>query len=270
MRTRTLQVTAADGSSQPVLVTWPAGVGHADAPAERWPLVVALHGRGEAVRGVAVGHRAFHDDYALPAAFAALARGRLARADLRGHVRRAHLDAINAALRAAPFRGVAVVTPYTPDLLRGPREDELERYCAWLARPLLEQVRAALPFIARGREGTGVDGISLGGMVALEAGSRHPEAFGAVGGIQPAINGRVRALAERLSAAARPTHLRLLSSDDDPFLPVVRELSEALSSRRVEHRLVVVPGPHDYSFNRGPGVVELLRFHGEVLERERR
>jgi hypothetical protein len=29
----------------------------------------------------------------------------------------------------------------------------------------------------------------------------------------------------------------------------------------------VVPGPHDYVFNRGPGSVELLYFHDMVLGR---
>jgi hypothetical protein len=54
----------------------------------------------------------------------------------------------------------------------------------------------------------------------------------------------------------------LLSSRDDPFLEVTSWLSRDLQQAGVDTALVVVPGPHDYEFNRGLGSVELLLFHG--------
>lgn len=110
----------------------------------------------------------------------------------------------------------------------------------------------------------------MGGRVALEVGFSHPEAFGAVGGIQPAIRGDEEALATMAAEAARanPARVRLLSSDGDPFLEPTRRLSAALGERQLAHTLTVVPGPHDYAFNRGPGSLELLLFHDRALARE--
>jgi enterochelin esterase-like enzyme len=188
-----------------------------------------------------------------------------------GLVSDGHLDAVNRELARDPFEGCLVVTPYVPDLLEDSSPQELKRYVDWLAGSFLEQVRDRFEQAARGRAATGIDGVSLGGWVALEAGFRHPEVFGSVGGIQPAIRGRVSGLAARAAGARgqghRP-HIRLLTSSEDPFLEPTRDLSRALRERRVPHRLLELPGPHDYDFNRGPGRMELLRFHEQVLEQE--
>lgn len=181
-------------------------------------------------------------------------------------MRAEHLAARNTSLRAQPFRGLAVVTPYTPDLMpEPPGSDALRAYGDWLVGPMLEAVRAELPFVAQTRDGTGIDGVSLGGMVALDVGLRHPGELATVGGIQPAVRDRVAALAALPDGTQR---IRLVSSDDDPFLGVTRQLSEALLARHVDHDLVVTPGPHGYDFNRGPGSLELLYFHDRTLARE--
>ena len=139
-------------------------------------------------------------------------------------------------------------------------------YAAWLAGPGLEAVREHFDFAARTREATGIDGVSLGGMLALETGLRHPDAFGTVGAIQPAISERFEALA--LLASPGRQQIRLLSSDDDPFLAPTLALSDGLTARAIEHDRLVVPGPHGYAFNRGPGAIELLFFHDRALARE--
>jgi len=36
----------------------------------------------------------------------------------------------------------------------------------------------------------------------------------------------------------------------------------------VDNELAVIPGPHDYEFNRGPGVYEMLVFHDRALRGE--
>lgn len=263
---RHVTVPGPDGEPQRVLVIIPRLADRSmNPPGARYPLVVALHGRREASKGVERGLLGFSVDYRLPTAYGALVRGSLRRADYGGFVRDAHLEAVNAELARSPFRPPAVITPYVPDGLLGPGDEEdRRRYIEWLAGPLLEGVREAFPGLARTREGTGIDGISMGGRIALEAGLTHPEVFGAVGGIQPAVRGDAEALAGAVDPS-RAQHVRLLSSDDDPFLEATRALSAALRERRIPHELVVTPGPHGYEYNRGPGCIELLRFHSAAL-----
>ncbi len=264
---RQIHVRAPDGTDARVLVTFPRRPdGREHPPHERLPIVIALHGQGEARRGPERGFLGWVTDYHLPDAFGALGRGTLTESDYQGFVRAEHLAARNRALRAQPFRGVMVVTPYTPDLMsEPPGSDSLRAYGDWLVGPMLTAVRTELPFAAQTRDGTGIDGVSLGGMIALDVGLRHSPELASVGGIQPAVRDRVSALAP---LADGTQHIRLLSSDDDPFLGVTRDLSAALLARHIDHDLVVTPGPHGYDFNRGPGGIELLYFHDRVLARE--
>ena len=234
------------------------------AAARDAPIVIALHGRGEAVRGPARGHRGWVDDYALLDAMAAVGRRRLTRDDYRGFVDEPRLAAATALLARAPLRPLIVVAPYLPDLVgEPPGSPALRLYGDWLAGPLLEATRRALPSASPHRQDVGIDGVSLGGMVALEVGFANPEVFGRVGAIQPAVRGRVDALARAAGRREGPAQrVRLLTSHDDPFLEVTYRLAEALRAQGVDTELVDVPGPHDYSFNRGPGSLELLLFHG--------
>ncbi len=271
---RYLRLAGPDDGDQRVLAIFPRrDDGRLRPPEGRYPVVVALHGAGEAARGTERAVLGWKVDYELAEAYGALARGRLGFPDFRGFVTRRHLDAVNTTLAARPFRGVMVVSPYTPNLLSEPPESpRIAVYADWIAGRMLAAVRQELPAAAHGRESTGIDGVSLGGMMALEIGFRHPEVFGSVGAIQPAIRGRVEHLAD-LAARARtggfPQEIRLLTSQGDPFREPTRALSTALRERRVPHRLIELPGPHDYAFNRGPGSIELLRFHDEVLVPER-
>ncbi|MBX3270941.1 MAG: esterase [Sandaracinaceae bacterium] len=254
-----------------VLVTYPRRRDRREhPPGERYPVVIALHGQAEALAGPRRGHLGWSFLYRLPTAMSAVLRGRLTRADYQGHVRDEHLAYVNATLRARPFRGVAVVTPYMPNI-GGPLGSEaVAEYGDWLAGPLLAAVRERFPGLAQTREGVGIDGVSLGGRVALEVGFRHPEAFGAVGGMQPAIRGLEDGLADlsRDAGRSRPQRVRVLSSAADPFLWATRRLSSALRDRQVPHTLTVVPGPHDYEFNRGPGSLELLLHADAALVHE--
>jgi pimeloyl-ACP methyl ester carboxylesterase len=245
------------GGSETVWVGWPRG---ASGPL---PVVVALHGAGEARLGRGRGHWGWPRDYELEEAFAALLAAPLSAAAYRGLVDEAHLAARNRALAARAFGGLVVVAPYTPNLLaESVGAGSILAFGDWVAGPLLDAVRREVPVASP--EAAGIDGVSLGGRMALEVGLRHPERFQSVGAIQPAVRGRVSAIA----ALARPGQaLRLLSSRRDPFLPATRALSEAWTSASLPHELLVVPGPHDYIFNRGPGSIELLYFHDAALGR---
>ncbi len=264
VQTARFSVPGPDGQTQGGVAVWPRERTHA----ERFPIVIAFHGMGEARAGAARGFLAWPDKYGLIEAYDALLRPPLTRVAFGGLVRDADLAALNAELSARPLQGVFVVGVYTPDLLvEEGREQRLSAYAHWVANVLVPRVRAVFPVTSATARQVGVDGVSLGGMVALEVFVRHPDVFGAVGSIQPAIGGEEAQLAERLatSAGAHPVALRLLSSDADPLLPVTRKLSTELRKRQVPHTLVVTPGGHDYAFNRGPGAIELVRFHSRAL-----
>ncbi len=266
-----------DGDVQRAHVLYPRRSDSLRAPpGRRYPVVIALHGRGESAYEPTRGANAWLVDYLVPRAFGALSSGRVGRDQLQDFAAAApeHVARINADLAARPFEGVMLVTPYVPDLMAPDVSAErVDAYADWLAGPLLEAVRESFSQAARGRDGTGVDGVSMGGWLALEAGFRHPETFGAVGAIQPAIRGRERELGARARRAAAdnaPQRIRLLSSRRDTFLPATRALSAVLREQRVPHSLVVVPGAHGYEFNRGPGSLELLRFGDRALQHEPR
>jgi hypothetical protein len=257
-------VVGQDGKNQTAVGTWPK----AHKKGERWPIVIAFSGMTESREGPARGYLAWPEKYGLLQAFSALLTPPLSRAAFGGLVREAHLSALNAELKTLPFKGVFVVGVYTPDLLAPEdREARTAAYAAWVANVLVPRVRDVFPVTSSTAREVGVDGVSLGGAVALEVGLRHPEVFGTIGALQPAVRGREAQLAERASQvlAHHALAIRLASSDGDPLLPVVRTLSAQLRKRQIPHGLVVTPGGHDYAYNRGPGVIELLRFHDRAL-----
>ncbi len=270
---RFLEIDGYDGTRQRVVITYPRrDDGRSHPPDERYPVVIALAGRGESQLPPNRGALAWYLQYNLPEAFGALARGRLTPSDYKLMVRQPELEMVNASLAARPFRGVMVVSPYTPDLMEDPANGErVTAFGDWLAGPLLNALRQQMPFAARGRDSTGIDGVSLGGLLALETGFAHPETFAAVGGIQPAIRGRVGPLSSAASHArdgGDTQAIRLLTSDEDPFRAPTEELSRRFRGAQISHRLELFPGPHGYVFNQGPGAIELLRYFDEVLVHE--
>jgi len=156
-----------------------------------------------------------------------------------------------------------VVCPYLPDLdLKSPLA--LRDYADYLKHTVLPRARRELPVLP-GRASTGIDGVSLGGIVSLRAGLAHPEEYGCVGSLQAAIDDPwIPELVEALRAArSREPSLkfRLLTSDRDYFRRVITATSQALRAASLEHEYLLVPGPHDYPFNRGPGALEMLLWH---------
>ncbi|WP_245678209.1 alpha/beta hydrolase [Chondromyces crocatus] len=249
---------AANGEAQRALLLVPDG-------APRRPVLVALHGRGEAVRGLDAGARGWRDDYHLDRLLRRLQAPPLTSDDLGGLVAPERLIQMNASLQRAPFEGMVIVTPYTPD--NRDRSLAASRgFARFLVEQLLPRVRTETGN-GMGRQATGIDGVSLGGRLALQVGLSHPEMFGAVAALQPALQlGEAVAFADLAHAAVQkaPLALRLVSSERDPFLPAVRALSEKLDERGVAHEFHVTPGPHDYAWNRGPGGAEMALWHERV------
>lgn len=240
-------------------------VPRASTDGQRFPVLVALPGRGEALRGAEVSAYAWVKTYKLLAIFAALARGRLVEGDLGSMVEPSRLEAMNQSLAAAPFGGVILVCPHVPDLTGARNLAPTERWGQSLLEHVLPRVRRECPV----SDAVGIDGVSMGGRVAMLVGLANPGDFASVSGIQPAFQASEAAsLTERARAylAARPGgKIRLLTSDRDHFRAAVGEIDGVMRRAGVahEHRLVV--GPHDYSFNEGPGGAELLLWHERVL-----
>ncbi|WP_394833607.1 esterase [Pendulispora rubella] len=240
-------------------------------PEQRFPVVIALHGRGEALKGPALGAMGWPRDYALERAFGRLTAPPLVEDDFEGLVAAAHLAELNRALAEHPFGRLIIACPYVPDLNLSSAED-VDAYARALTTELLPRVRAETPALAS-PEATGIDGVSLGGIVALRAGLGQPAVFGAVGALQPAIHNTGAAAAElaelaKSARARRPElKLRLTTSERDSFRRAVTRTSETWRGAGIAHDFAVLPGPHDYVFNRGPGAIELLFWHDQVLAR---
>jgi hypothetical protein len=238
-------------------------------PSERFPVLIAMHGRGETLKGPERGARGWVDDYKLARAVTRLARPPLAEGDFEGFVEQTRLGSLNTALGREPYQGLVVACPYTPDVLG--REEPFTQaplLAGFLIDTLLRKIRSETPAIAT-PEATGIDGVSLGGRAAIAVGLFRPEEFGAVAGLQAAFDPENTsdfvARAERALTKNPRLRLRLLSSTEDYYLTVTRRFHAALDRKGVRHDFLVVPGPHDYVFNRGPGSLEMLLFHDRVL-----
>jgi len=244
----------------------------AHAASQKFPVLVALHGRGEAFKGPARGARGWIDDYGLPGAIERLAHPPLVPEDYGGEVDAARLASLNQRLKQAPYAGLIVVCPYTPDILAGRRAfSAAEPLAAFIVDQLLPRVLRETPALSE-PEHIGIDGVSLGGRAALLVGFERPKSFGVVASLQAAIDGsEIPPLVSR-AARAREANpklvLRLLTSDQDYFLSEIQALSAAFSDAAISHSFVKVRGDHSYEFNRGPGVFEMLTFHNWALRAE--
>jgi enterochelin esterase-like enzyme len=239
------------------------------AAADRFPVLVTFHGTGEARKGPERGARGWIEDYGLYKALDRLHHPPLKTEDFEGLIEQGRLSKLNAALAAEPYRGLVIVNSYTPDMLRG---DEPFSKVPPLAKFVVDELlpRAARETPALGTpQTTGIDGISLGGRAALAIGLRNPEAFAAVSGLQPAFDkDNAVPVATRAAQAHQKNpalSFRLLTSDGDYFLSSTKAISAAMKSAGVPHTLLIAVGPHDYPFNRGPAVYEMLLHHDRVL-----
>jgi hypothetical protein len=250
-----------EGRAVVVVPTW--------APAARFPVLIALHGRGEAVKAPAEGAMGWPRDYALVRAIDRLRAPPLREGDYEGFVEPSRLAETNASLATTPFGGLVVACPHLPDV-RPPATGDIAAYARYVTDTLLPRVRAETPALST-PEATGIDGVSLGGAIALRIGLTSSETFGAIGGIQPAFsegqNAEWTALAQAARARRPGLRLRLLTSHDDYFHDSITGVSRAWRAAGVAHDFADVPGPHDYVFNRGPGSIELLMWHDRNLAR---
>jgi hypothetical protein len=237
----------------------------------RFPVLVALHGRGEARKSPAEGALGWPRDYALARAFERVCAPPLQAIDFEGFVDATRLERLNRLLAANAFAGLIVACPYLPDLDLAD-DDAVAAFGQFVTRVLLPRVRRELPARTEAAA-TGIDGVSLGGAVALAVGLDDAAAFGAVGTLQPAIDAHDAARWTARAQAARRVNpalaIRLLTSDGDYFRDAVRATSAAFDKAALVHDFDQVVGPHDYPFNRGPGSIEMLMWHDRALRARR-
>jgi enterochelin esterase-like enzyme len=239
---------------------------------QKLPVLITMHGRGEALKGPDRGARGWVDDYELPRAIERLKQAPLSSDDFKSFVKPERLERLNAALVEHPYRGLIVVCPYTPDMLGG--DDPFSKappLAAFLVDQLLPRVYQETPAVGTAAT-TAIDGVSLGGRAAFSVGLLRPSVFGVIAGLQAAFDveqaGDIAARAQRARAQNPGLVFRLLTSNDDYFLAADTAIARALKASGVTIHFDVVHGPHDYDFNRGPGAIEMLMFHDRVLRAE--
>lgn len=239
----------------PVVVRVPKHVSAAPLP-----VLILLHGRGEAQKAPERGARGFLDDYALERSWSwleAQASESLAPPEVPLSFRKS----VKAQVDEHPFSGMVLVMPYLPDRFRGSEAFTNAAAYAEVLRQLIVSVKAELP-VRQDPEGWALDGISLGGRVAMVCASELAPLLGAQGSVQAAVDQReLELFAERLVEARRinpKLHHVLATSEQDYFRVVLERHHANLSHRGLRHSWVVLPGDHSYAFNRGPGVTHLL------------
>lgn len=225
-------------------------------------LLVLFHGLGE-TSSEALGIRAFADRYGLVTADWRLRQPPVART-LKDvvYLSDERLERLNGELSRAPYRGLTLVCPYTPNVFRQPSTAAaLDRYAAWVVDALLPEVRRRFD-VPAGPGSAAVDGVSLGGYVSLEVFLRRPEAFGAAGSVQgafgvPLANAYAARFAAALGRVGERT-LRLATSTGDGGRAASERLHEKLRERGIASTLSVTPGPHNQRWLCEVGSLELL------------
>lgn len=237
-------------------------------------LLVLLHGLGE-THDQTVGARAFAERYGLLSAVARLSRPPLERT-LRGrdYFGAGRLEQLNARLESRPYRAPVIVCPYTPNPWKAGGNAVVERYASFVSERLKSELEKR---VDRAFPSTRVmvSGVSLGGYVALEIFLRKPEAFCALGLAQAAFaRDQAARYAKRLAEAADRVGSRrveILSSSLDPYRRPSELLHQHLQRREQASVLRVSPGPHDQSWLKESGVIEMLLSADDVFaEREQR
>jgi enterochelin esterase-like enzyme len=237
-------------------------------PNEHVPLLVLLHGLAETV-DPKMGAYAWLERYGVGTAYDRLRRAPIERTSRRGDWTDARLAEVNGDLATRPFRGMALVCPFVPNVYKSPNPTaEMDALAGWIVDEVVPACQVDAP-INPDPARTGLDGCSLGGFIGLEVFLRRPEAFATWGGVQSAISEAGAAgYADRLEKAVGRVGARMLhveSSSLDPYRAANERLAAELARRKLPCELRVPPGPHDQPWLREAGTIEMLAWHDRAL-----
>ena len=120
-------------------------------------------------------------------------------------------------------------------------------YGRFVVEQLLPRVQAETPAL-REREATGIDGVSLGGRVALVVGFAHADRFGAIGTLQAAIQESEPRAFSRVAPVTRSPMRKSFTFVSSPAIRTtseaqLRQLHLALDERAHRARAPGDPGP---------------------------
>lgn len=239
-------------------------------PSSNLSLLVLLHGLGE-TGDQRLGAFAWLERYGLASSISRLVHAPVVRTSKRGDLTADHLRAVNADLAASPFNGFVIACPYTPNVNRAPNlKTALDGYADWITDVVIPAARREAA-VTTDSTRIAIDGCSLGGFVAIEVFLRKPLAFGALGTVQAAIGAhRAAPYADRLAKLIQdhgPRSIHIETSSADPFREANEALAAELTTRRVTHETIVLPGPHDQPWLREVGTLEMLRWHDRRFQR---
>lgn len=225
-----------------------------------YPMVLAFGGAGECAKSPRQGALAWISYYKADEAAHSLALNNLKSSDFRELVTPEQLKKFNQNLHRTPYKGVILVCPYSPLLGANPgfENSNYEKY-------IMEELIPALKKHYRiDVSRIGVDGVSMGGARSMYYGFKYPEVFSRIGSVQAAVGPFMELYSQLIRANGekiRKNPIQIVSSDADIFLKSVENFSSMLNTRKINHNLLILKGPHDYIFNQGPGSIALLAFH---------
>lgn len=239
-------------AGKPVVVVRPQGAGP-------WPVVYALPGLGEMVRGPRISAGGWLNQYGLKQAMLAVQSGALSKRHFHGLVTSAQLAEYREALSSG-WPGLVIVCPATPRKLT-------PAFTRFLLESVIPWAETTLP-VKPGPTYRAIDGISLGGRHALRIGFKHPRMFRAIGTEQAAAGGLGPFVSRQVKKApADFAHLEinLLTSHGDMFRAKIRNFHRRLKKLGLRSRYHVTPGGHTKRFAKGPGAIDMLIYHAKVL-----
>ncbi|MFT5430124.1 MAG: hypothetical protein ACI9OJ_000797, partial [Myxococcota bacterium] len=241
--------------SGPIVVVRPAEGGP-------FPVVYALAGLGEMVRGPKASAAGWVERYGLVQAMCAVSSPALSTADFGGLVQGKQLYSYQQRLKAG-FGGLVIVSPGAPRKMGA-------RFRKHLFDEVIPWAESSLP-VKAGTAFRGIDGISLGGRHALRLGFSRPDQFRSLGTEQASVKGLwsfVRKAVRDAKPAVQGPVINLLSSHRDGYRHQIKRFAGRLRGLGLMVRHYETPGAHNKRFAKGPGAIDMLLFHDSVLNQK--
>jgi len=231
---------------------------------KKYPLLILFSGRGEAIRSNYEGALGWVQYYSLPKTLNAIRRGQVTKNDFFELVTDEMLIKYNNNLEAKPYEEMVIACPKTPDLNYMISLDD-KAYDNFISKELIKILEDRYRI---DKTKIGVDGVSLGGVYSCYFGLKYPDIFSSWGSIQGATTAFMeifKALVDKNKEKINKQKINIVTSTDDYLKVNCQKLHQFLENNGIKHRFVMLQGPHDYIFNRGPGAIDMLIFHNDAL-----